>query len=47
MKILMTGGAGHITLVGESMAQPFLYLGENVTNGLKKLTIISHVNRFK
>ena len=25
------------TLVGESMAQPFLYLGENVTNGLNLL----------
>lgn len=36
------------TLVGESMAQPFLYLGENVTNGLNLLqSAVEHgVRRF-
>lgn len=36
------------TLVGESMAEPFLYLGENVTNGLNLLqSALAHgVNRF-
>ncbi|NLE43461.1 MAG: UDP-glucose 4-epimerase GalE [Chloroflexi bacterium] len=36
------------TLVGESMAQPFLYLGNNVTNGLNLLqeTVAHNVHRF-
>ena len=36
------------TLVGESMEQPFLYIGENVTNGLNLLQeVVTHdVGRF-
>ena len=50
MNILVTGGAGYITytLVGESMEQPFKYIGDNVTNGLNLLraAVQAGVRRF-